>query len=82
MNNLKDFDITQINKDTKIVVFSVPSDIFFNEESLSMFETYARYITQTLKDIGVVALFVDDTMSVKPLTDELLKSGNLKSIDS
>lgn len=78
----KDFDITQINKDTKIVVFSVPNDVFFNEGSLSMFETHARYITQTLKNIGVVALFVDNTMSVTPLTDELLDSGGLKTIDS
>lgn len=77
---MKDFDITQINKDTKVVVFRIPySDITIDD--LDNLNIHINRISSDLKEQGIVAVFTDKLISVEPLTDELLSIGNLKTID-
>lgn len=76
---LKDFDVTQISKDTKIVVFRVPfSDYLKDSESFMLLDNHLKKISEKLKELGVDAVFIDDSIQVEPLTDELLKSNQLK----
>jgi len=80
---LKDFDVTQIGADTKIVVFRVPfSDYIHNihdtHGAMMALESHLTKISDTLKEVGVKAVFIDDSIQVEILTDELLKSNQLK----
>lgn len=76
---LKDFDVTQVSKDTKIVVFRIPvCDYISSEDVMIMFERHIKKISDDLAEFGVKAVFVDDSIQVEPLTDELLKSNQLK----
>lgn len=76
---MKDFDITQINKDTKVIVFKIPNGYLYGNNH-EAFTAYARVINDNLKKIGVTALFLDDSIQVSPLTDELLSTKKLKSL--
>lgn len=78
---LKDFDVTQINKDTKAVVFSIPTEVMVDSNKHDQLYSYFSLIKQQLSGVGVLALFVDESMKVEPLTDELLNCGNLKVIE-
>ena len=77
---LKDFDVTQISKDTKIVVFRVPFSSCMHDTHGAMMalESHLTKISDTLKEVGVKAVFIDDSIQVEILTDELLKSNQLK----
>lgn len=78
---MKDFDITQINKDTKVVVFRVAFAAYMGSEgSIDYIDGVCRDIGEKLKDQGITALFVDDLIQIEPLTDDLLSTGDLKSI--
>ena len=78
----KDFDVTQINKDTKVVVFRIPvCDYIGSEDAMIMFENHIKKISDDLAEIGVKAVFVNDSIQVEPLTNELLNCGNLKVIE-
>lgn len=78
----KDFDVTQINKDTKVVVFRIPvCDCISSEDVRIMFESHIKKISDDLAEVGVKAVFVDDSIQVEPLTNELLNCGNLKVIE-
>ncbi|WP_347220349.1 hypothetical protein [Chryseobacterium sp.] len=76
---LKDFDITQIDKDTKVVVFHIPSEVM--AENHEQLYKYISLIKSQLGEIGVLALFVDESIKVSPLMDELLNCGNLKTLE-
>jgi len=41
-------------------------------------ESHLTKISDTLKEVGVKAVFIDDSIQVEILTDELLKSNQLK----
>ena len=77
---LKDFDVTQISKDTKIVVFRVPFSDYIHDihGAMMALESHLTKISDTLKEVGVKAVFIDDSIQVEILTDELLKSNQLK----
>ena len=74
---LKDFDVTQIGADTKIVVFRVPFSDYTHGAMMAL-ESHLTKISDTLKEVGVKAVFIDDSIQVEILTDELLKSNQLK----
>ena len=80
---LKDFDVTQISKDTKIVVFRVPFSSYMNDThgDTMVLESHLTRISDNLKEFGVKAVFIDDSIQVEPLTDELLKSNQLKATE-
>ena len=79
---LKDFDVTQINKDTKVVVFRIPMRLFLDsEKGVDDLNSYCKNIGDNLNRIGIKALFIDESTRVDPLTDELLSCGNLKVIE-
>lgn len=81
MEKLKDFDVTQIDKDTKVVVFRVPFSLFMESENgVRQINDYCNNIGSKLNEVGIKALFIDDSTKVEPLTDELLLSGKLKSL--
>ena len=77
---LKDFDVTQISKDTKIVVFRVPFSNYMHDThgDIMVLESHLTKISDTLEEVGVKAVFIDDSIQVEILTDELLKSNQLK----
>ena len=77
---LKDFDVTQIGADTKIVVFRVPFSDYIHDihGAMMALESHLTKISDTLKEVGVKAVFIDDSIQVEILTDELLKSNQLK----
>lgn len=76
----KDFDVTQIDKDTKVVVFRIDfSSISIN--SADLLNQHLRRISDELIAVGIKAVFVDDSIQVEPLTNELLDCGNLKVIE-
>ena len=78
----KDFDVTQINKDTKVVVFRVPFCEYINsDDAIIMFESHLKKISDDLAAVGVKAVFADDSIQVEPLTSELLNCGSLKVIE-
>lgn len=78
---LKDFDITQISKDTKIVVFKTSFKHHYgNEQALDELLFTIKRLKNDLENIGVTALFIDEAFDVTPLTDEMLSSGRLKTI--
>ena len=72
---LKDFDATQIGADTKIVVFRVPFSNYMYDThgAMMVLENHLTKISDTLKAVGVKAVFIDDSIQVEPLTDELIK---------
>ena len=80
---LKDFDVTQIGADTKIVVFRVPFSDYIHDTHGAMMalESHLTKISNTLKEVGVKAVFIDDSIQVEILTDELLKSNQLKATE-
>ena len=79
---MKDFDITQINKDTKVIVFRVAFAAYMGSDgSIDYIDGVCRDISEKLKDQGITALFVDDLIQIEPLTDELLSTGNLKTLE-
>lgn len=81
MEKLKDFDVTQIDKDTKVVVFRVPFSLFMESENgMDKANDYCNNIGSKLNKVGIKALFIDESTKVEPLTDELLLSGRLKSL--
>ena len=76
----KDFDVAQIDKDTKVVVFRID----FNSISINnadLLNKHLKRISDDLAEVGVKAVFVDDSIQVEPLTNELLNCGNLKVIE-
>lgn len=76
----KDFDVTQINKDTKAVVFRIDfSSISINNADL--LNKHLRRVSDELMAIGIKAIFIDDSIQVEPLTNEFLDCGNLKVIE-
>ena len=78
----KDFDVTQINKDTKVVVFRIPvCDYIGSEDAMIMFESHIKKISDDLATVGIKAVFIDDSIQVEPLTNELLNCGSLKVIE-
>ena len=78
----KDFDVTQINKDTKVVVFRIPfCDYINSEDAMVVLENHLKKISDDLAEVGVKAVFVDDSIQVEPLTNELLNCGSLKVIE-
>lgn len=83
MKELIDFDITQIGKDTKVVVFRVPFSLFMDSiDSLNQINEYCENIGEKLDKVGVKSLFIDDSTKVEPLTDDILNIGNLKHFNS
>ena len=72
MKNIFDFNVDQIDKDTKAVVFKLP----FREMD---FETYDHLvphldkIKNELAEIGILAIFVDSMVGVESLTNEFLQ---------
>lgn len=79
MKDLKDFDITQIYKDTKVVVFKIPFNKICDTQYHDMVVDNAKHISNQLDEIGVKALFIDDSIQVEPLTDELISLNKFKS---
>ena len=78
----KDFDVTQINKDTKVVVFRIPfCDYINSEDAMVVLENHLKKISDDLAEVGVKAVFIDDSIQVEPLTNELLNCGSLKVIE-
>lgn len=78
---LKDFDVTQINKDTKVVVFRVPVSLFLEQPNgHKLIDDYCKNIAEKLNNLGIKSLFIDDSTKVEPLTDELISTGQLKTI--
>lgn len=79
--DLKNFDVTQLNKDTKVVVFKIPKGIDRSDDhSMSQLLFIFKKIKEDLDKSGIVALFLDEDFEVTPLTDEMLSSGRLKTI--
>lgn len=79
--DLKNFDVTQLNKDTKVVVFKIPKGIDRSDDhSMSQLLFIFKKIKEDLDKSGIVALFLDEAFEVTPLTDEMLSSGKLKTI--
>lgn len=79
--DLKNFDITQLNKDTKVVVFKIPKGIDRSDDhSMSQLLFIFKKIKEDLDKSGIVALFLDEAFEVTPLTDEMLSSERLKTI--
>ena len=79
---MKDFDITKINKDTKVIVFRGAFAAYMGSDgSIDYIDGVCRDISEKLKDQGITALFVDDLIQIEPLTDELLSTGNLKTLE-
>ena len=74
---LKDFDITQINKDTKVVVFRFDFNNLYQDNHDYIMQ-HLKSIADSLKGVGVTAIFTDTDINIEPLTDELLNVGNLK----
>lgn len=78
---LKDFDVTQINKDTKVVVFRMPVSLYMGDDgSIDYINGLCLEIIGKLEKNGITALFIDDSIQVEPLTDELISTGQLKTI--
>ena len=76
----KDFDVTQINKDTKVVVFRIDFSSI-SIDNADLLDKHLKRISDDLATDGVKAVFVDDSIQVEPLTNELLNCGSLKVIE-
>jgi len=80
MNNLKDFDITQIDKDTKVVVFKIDFSQIMDSNSRELTMNHLKYLSDNLEEVGVKLIVVDKSIDIVPLTKELLNSGKLKEV--
>ena len=78
----KDFDVAQINKDTKVVVFRIPFCNYINsDDAIIRLESHLKKISDDLAEVSIKAVFIDDSIQAEPLTNELLNCGNLKVIE-
>lgn len=73
-----DFDITQISKDTKVVVFRVPFSDYI-DGNIELLERNLKPVSDQLESIGVKALFIDDSISIEPITNDLMELNKFKS---
>ena len=75
---LKDIDLKEISEDTKAVVIKLNGEHMHDESYIKHLEM----ISNQFKTIGVKALFVDNSIEIEELTDEMLSCRNLKTFSS